>query len=143
MGDKGSVLIKDKNVSLHRGFETQLFSRTDGDWKIKLVFSADTIINKGAAGVPDGNSDLSTCVGDQCDSCSLSMAYPKAFDASSCSYDCEVDVQWEEAAYTRVHRNMDIIKALRAWQGLSVANGPEELGLPSNCSSAYARKFLQ
>ena len=32
MGDKGSVLIKDKNVGLHRGFEEQLFSRTDGDW---------------------------------------------------------------------------------------------------------------
>jgi len=31
---------------------------------------------------------------------------------------------------------MDIINAMRAWQGLSVANGPEELGLSPNCSSA-------
>ena len=38
---------------------------------------------------------------------------------------------------------MDIINAMRAWQGLSVANSPEELGLPSNCSSAYAKEFLQ
>ena len=64
MGDKGSVLIKDKNVSLHRGFETQLFSRTDGDWKIKLVLSSYTFMNNGAAGVPDGKSDCSACIGD-------------------------------------------------------------------------------
>ena len=143
MGDKGSVLIKDKNVSLHRGFETQLFSRTDGDWKIKLVLSSYTFMNNGAAGVPDGKSDCSACVGDQCDSCSMSMAYSKAFDANSCGYDCEVDGQWQEGVYTRVHRDMDIINSMRSWQGLSVANGPEELGLPSNCSSAYAKEFLQ
>jgi alpha-amylase len=32
MGDKGSVLIKDKNVDYHRNFEVELFSRTDGNW---------------------------------------------------------------------------------------------------------------
>lgn len=32
MQDKGSVLVKEKNVSKHRGFEVQLFDRTDGDW---------------------------------------------------------------------------------------------------------------
>lgn len=63
MGDKGSVLIKDKNVGLHRGFETQLFSRTDGDWKIKLVLSSYTFMNNGAAGIPDGKSDCAACIG--------------------------------------------------------------------------------
>jgi alpha-amylase len=32
MQDKGSVLVKEKDVAKHRGFEVQLFSRTDGDW---------------------------------------------------------------------------------------------------------------
>lgn len=31
---------------------------------------------------------------------------------------------------------MDIINAMRSWQGLSDANGPEELGLSPNCFSA-------
>ena len=94
MGDKGSVLIKDKNVSLHRGFETQLFNRTDGDWKIKLVLSSYTFMNNGAAGIPDGKSDCAACIGAQCTSCSKSMKYSKAFNANSCGYDCVSNGSW-------------------------------------------------
>lgn len=43
MGDKGSVLVIQKDVNLHRGFETLLFSRTDGNWKIRLVLSSYTL----------------------------------------------------------------------------------------------------
>jgi alpha-amylase len=32
MQDKGSVLIKEKDVNKHRNFEKLLFDRTDGDW---------------------------------------------------------------------------------------------------------------
>ena len=32
MGDKGSVYIKDKDPNMHREFEKQLFTRTDGNW---------------------------------------------------------------------------------------------------------------
>jgi alpha-amylase len=32
MQDKGSVLIKDKDVAKHRSFEELLFSRTDANW---------------------------------------------------------------------------------------------------------------
>jgi alpha-amylase len=35
MGDKGSVLVVEKNVDKHRHFNRQLFSRRDGNWKIK------------------------------------------------------------------------------------------------------------
>ena len=35
MGDKGSVLVKEKNIGKHRHFQKQLFSRNDGKWKIK------------------------------------------------------------------------------------------------------------
>ena len=94
MGDKGSVLIKERDVAKHRGFEEQLFSRTDGDWKIKLVLSSYTFMDAGAQGIPDGKSDCSACIGEQCSSCNKSMAYSKAFDADSCGYDCEVDGQW-------------------------------------------------
>ena len=115
MGDKGSVLIKERNVPKHRGFEEQLFSRTDGDWQIKLVLSSYSFMNNGAGGVPDGKSDCANCIGDQCGSCSKSMPFSKAFDPNSCGYDCEVNGEWKEGVYTRVHRDMSIINAMRAW----------------------------
>ncbi|KAJ0405453.1 hypothetical protein ATCC90586_002768 [Pythium insidiosum] len=36
MGDKGSVLVKARNVAAHRDFEILLFNRRDADWKIKV-----------------------------------------------------------------------------------------------------------
>lgn len=48
MGDKGSVLVKEKNVSLHRHFEELMYSRTDGDWRIKLLLSSYTFMDYGA-----------------------------------------------------------------------------------------------
>jgi alpha-amylase len=32
MGDKGSVFVKERDVNKHRGFEVQLFTRTDANW---------------------------------------------------------------------------------------------------------------
>jgi ribosomal protein L21 len=34
MGDKGSVYIKEKDENKHIGFSKELFTRTDGQWKI-------------------------------------------------------------------------------------------------------------
>jgi|TARA_B110001450_G_C17559733_1_gene456221 alpha-amylase len=64
MGDKGSVLIKEKDVNKHRDFEKQLFSRTDGNWVIKTVLSSYSFMENGAQGFPDGSSDCDKCVGD-------------------------------------------------------------------------------
>jgi alpha-amylase len=94
MQDKGSVLIKDKNVAKHRSFEELLFSRTDANWQIKLVLSSYTFMNNGAAGPPDGKSDCAKCTGAQCTSCSKSMKYSKAHDANVCGYTCSVNGQW-------------------------------------------------
>ncbi len=52
MGDQGSVLVREKDVPKHRGFEVELFTRTDGDWQIKLVLSSYTFMNNGAMGFP-------------------------------------------------------------------------------------------
>lgn len=136
MGDKGSVLIKDRDTNKHRSFEVQLFERTDGDWKIKLVLSSYSFMNNGAAGFPDGKSDCANCKGDQCDSCNKSMKFSQAYDADACGYTCEVDGSWVEGVYTRVHRDADIINAMRGWQGLSQANSMAEIGLPEKCLNA-------
>jgi alpha-amylase len=143
MQDFGSVLIKDKDVQKHRGFEVQLFTRTEANWKIKLVLSSYSFMNNGAAGFPDGRSDCDTCKGDHCQDCSKSMKYSKAYDADACGYTCEVDGQWMEGVYTRVHRDADIINAMRQWQGLSQANSMEEIGLPQKCSSTLSQYMKQ
>ena len=142
MGDKGSVLIKDRDVNKHRDFEVQLFTRTEANWKIKLVLSSYSFMNDGAAGYPDGLSDCDNCKGDQCDSCSKSMKYSKAYDADACGYTCEVDGQWIEGVYTRVHRDADIINAMRQWQGLSAVNSMAEIGLPEKCADS-SKHFLK
>lgn len=94
MGDKGSVLVQAKDVNKHRDFEKQLFYRTDGNWQIKLVLSSYSFMNNGAMGIPDGKSDCSKCVGDQCNSCSKSMPYSQAFNPNSCGYDCDTGSGW-------------------------------------------------
>jgi alpha-amylase len=63
MQDKGSVLIKDKDVPRHRSFEELLFNRTDANWQIRLVLSSYSFMNAGAAGPPDGKSDCAVCEG--------------------------------------------------------------------------------
>lgn len=50
MADKGSVLIKERNVERHRNFEVQLFTRTDADWDIRVVLSGYTFMENGAQG---------------------------------------------------------------------------------------------
>ena len=102
-------------------------------------------MNAGAAGPPDGKSDCAACVGAQCSSCNKSMKYSKAHDPNVCGYTCSVNGQWQEGVYTRVHRDYDIIQAMRKWQGLATKTNPADLGLPSNCGSASVifQEFLQ
>jgi alpha-amylase len=105
MGDTGSVYIKERDLNKHRNFEKKLFERTDGNWQIKALLSSYSFMNNGAQGIPDGKSDCANCVGDQCKSCSRSMAYQKAFDPNSCGYDSGDSGNWKEGVYTRVHRD--------------------------------------
>ena len=56
-----------------------MFTRTDVEWKIKLVLSSYSFMKDGASGFPDGKSDCSACVGEHCKTyCSKSMPYQKA-----------------------------------------------------------------
>lgn len=142
MGDKGSVFIKDRDVEKHRDFEVQLFTRTEANWKIRLVLSSYSFMNNGAAGFPDGLSDCDRCKGTHCSDCSKSMKYAKAYEADACGYSNVVNGQWIEGAFTRVHRDVAIINAMRQWQGLSAANSLAEIGLPESCANV-SKHFLK
>jgi alpha-amylase len=127
-------------VNRHRGFETELFNRNDANWQIRAVLSSYSFMNNGGMGIPDGKSDCSKCVGSSCNSCSKSVPFSPAFDANSCGYSCVQNGQWKEGVYTRVHRDYDIIQAMRNWQGLPSVTDPVALGLPSNCRSSYLQE---
>jgi alpha-amylase len=136
MGDKGSVLVREKDVPKHRFFEKQLFTRTDGNWKIKLVLSSYTFRSNGAVAPPDGLSDCNLCTNSECkQKCTKSMPYSAAHDPNVCGYTCVKDGSWQEGVYTRVHRDMGIILAMRQWMGLPATSNPVELGLPSFCTA--------
>jgi alpha-amylase len=136
MGDKGSVLVIQKDVNKHRGFETELFSRTDGNWKIRLVLSSYTLRKdtQGNDGWPDGLSDCSqSCTGKYCNSC-IGTPYSPAHDPNTCGYTVfDESGNWISGKYTRVHRDKAIILAMRQWMGLSTNVSNQELGLPANC----------
>ncbi|RLN65656.1 hypothetical protein BBJ28_00001830 [Nothophytophthora sp. Chile5] len=130
MGDSGSVLIKDKDVAKHRAFEVNLFSRTDADWQIKVVLSSYTFFSNGAAGFPDGYSDCSSGFdSSQGQSCTISMPYEKAFVAGSCGYTVE---SFAGGKYTRVHRDLSIVNAMRSWVGLSSVS-LADIGITKSC----------
>jgi alpha-amylase len=126
MGSLGSVLVTAKDVDTHRGFEVNLFKRTDADWQIKVVLSSYTLFDNGAAGFPDGYSD---CSGSSSDSCTLSVPYEKAFQSGSCGYTVE---DFAGGKYTRVHRDLSIVNAMRSWVGLTTTTY-SDLGITGSC----------
>lgn len=122
MGEKGSVLVKEKNVARHRAFNVALFNNEDlriNGINLRLVLSSYTFKGE-AKGFPDGKSDKSKCSSEECKlKCTKSMPYSKAHDSNSKGYDCESEGKFIEGVYTRVHRDYEIVSAMRKWLNLS------------------------
>lgn len=112
MGDQGCVLIENCDADTHRGFEVKLFENPNGandndnDYPIRLILSS-YYWQGDSAGVPDGLSDCDKCTS-ECDNCRTTTTWP-AYDADSCGYD---------ETYTRPHRDIDIVNAMRTWMHL-------------------------
>ncbi len=79
----------------------------DNDYPIRLILSS-YYWQGNSGGVPDGLSECSKCTS-QCGSCH-STTYWAAYDANSCGYD---------KTYTRTHRDMTVVNAMRSWMHLS------------------------
>ena len=106
MQDKGSVYIRERNSEKHRNFNIQMFTRTEADWKMKLLLSSYSFMENGGAGFPDGKSECSACTGEQCKkNCEKSVPYQKAYNPNSIGYDTGDKSNWKEGSYTRVHRD--------------------------------------
>ncbi|GAB1518577.1 hypothetical protein RhiTH_001639 [Rhizoctonia solani] len=126
----GSVLIKDKNIATHRNFEVQLFTQTGFNANVRNILSSYSFRSNGAKGFPDGYSDCSRFKGTG--TC-ISMPYSAAYNANACGYSVAQGGSWTEGVYTRVHRDMSIVNAMRGWMGLGSTTA-SAVGLPSGCT---------
>ncbi|CAE6526129.1 unnamed protein product [Rhizoctonia solani] len=129
MGDT-AMLIKDKNVATHRSFEVKLFTQTGFNANVRNVLSSYSFRSTGAKGFPDGYSDCSRFKGNG--TC-VTMPYSAAYDASACGYSVVQNGAWTEGVYTRVHRDLSIVNAMRTWMGLGTTTA-SAVGLPSTCT---------
>jgi len=125
MGPFGCVLVKNCPENDHRNFEVRLFQNPFGvsnnanDWPIRFILSS-YYLTHGADGIPDGFSDCKLCTID-CNTCRESVPYLPAYEAGTCGY--------KGTGYTRVHRDVRIINAMRQWMGMSAITGGD-IGLP-------------
>jgi len=114
-GEFSYAYIHSKDVESHRNEYINYINETEIDNKIKFIFSSYSLIN-GANGFPDGKSDCSKCRTQACSSwCIKSVPYKKAYDPLSTGYDTGDSHNWIEGGYTRVHRDFDIVNAMRKW----------------------------
>jgi hypothetical protein len=83
---------------------------------------------------PDGLSDCDRYKGNQTLSGCKTMKYTPAFDPLSCGYSVfDGNGEWVQGMYTRTHRDVAIVNAMRKWMGLSGPLSYKELGLSSKC----------
>ena len=110
--------IYTKDIEAHRNEYVNYMKEIEIDYKIKFIFSSYSLIN-GANGFPDGKSDCSKCKNKDCKNfCTKSVPYQKAYEPLSTGYDTGNSTNWIEGSYTRVHRDLDIVNAMREWMGL-------------------------
>ena len=121
------VLVRGCPIPQHRNFEIELFQNPRGvvdnqnDWPIRFLLSS-FYHTYGVLGIPDGKSTCDLCTV-ACDTCKESVPYKKAHNTTACGYD--------GTDYTRTHRDIAVINAMRQWTGLSPITGAD-LGIP-NC----------
>ncbi|OHS98907.1 Alpha amylase, catalytic domain containing protein [Tritrichomonas foetus] len=113
MHGEGCVLVKGCDADTHRGFEVKLFSSpnsvddNDNNYPIRFVLSS-YYFQDDCMSIPDGLSDCSLCTKD-CNSCK-SRSFTPAYVENAQAY--------SGSGYTYVHRDQQIINAMRSWMHL-------------------------
>ena len=113
--DNYNIYIKDKNIAEHKNIIiNNLFLHPRFNWDIKFVFTSYSV-DTGVAGVPDGKSEKSYCSTESCRESTTDLPFKRAFNPYSTGYDCGDGNNWVFGEYSRIHRDFDIINAMREW----------------------------
>jgi len=114
LGNQGCVLIKGCPREEHKKWEKKLFTNpnyawnNDNDYPIRMLLSSyyfSGSYENPIASIPDGKSDCKTCKR-KCEYC-RTRRYANAYKEFATAYDGN--------EYTRVHRDPEIISAMRKW----------------------------
>lgn len=122
------VLVKGCPENTHRNYEIRLFQNPNGvrdndnDWPVRFILSSFYFTHSNL-GIPDGLSDCKLCKV-TCESCRSSAPFYPAWEQGVCAY--------KGTGYTRTHRDIKVINAMRAWIKLGPITGAD-IGLPG-CS---------
>ncbi|KAK8889424.1 alpha-amylase [Tritrichomonas musculus] len=115
MNNDGCVLARGCNPQDHRRHEIRLFTDpyggcdNDNDYPIRLLLSS-YYFRDGIKSIPDGKSDCKLCNVGDCNAC-RSRSYAPAYVENAEAYSGQ--------DYTRVHRDGEIINAMRRWMHLN------------------------
>ena len=67
-------------------------------------------------GIPDGKSEKSFCASDVCLQYTTDLPFKRAYNPYSTGYDCgEGEENWKNNEYSRIHRDINIVNAMREW----------------------------
>ena len=110
-----NIYIKTKDKAEHKQILIEdLFLHPRYDYSIRFVFSSFSLGDK--AGIPDGKSEKSYCSTEACIEQTVDVPFKRAFNPHSVGYDCgDGEDNWVQPEYSRVHRDIDVINAMRAW----------------------------
>ncbi|CAF4387923.1 unnamed protein product, partial [Rotaria sordida] len=108
-------LVKNCSALVHRNLEIRLFTNPNGvtgnnnDWPIRFILSS-YYHTYGDLGIPNGKSSCDLCTV-MCETCRKSVPSIKAHEPMACAY--------VGNGYTRTHRDIPVINAMRAWMKLT------------------------
>ena len=80
---------------------------------IKFVFTSYSIGS--VNGIPDGKTEKSFCSSEFCLQYKTDLPFKRTFNPYSKGYDCGDKKNWIIGEYSRIHRDIDIINAMREW----------------------------
>ena len=121
-----NIYIRDKNIETHRNiYLERMFYNPKYDWDIRLIYTSFSLYSN-LNGIPDGKSTKSFCETDYCRENCVDVPYRKAYNPLSKGYDCGNEENWVEGEYTRIHRDLLIVNAMRNWMFPKKPNMTEE-----------------
>ena len=112
--DDYNIYIKTKNKEEHKNILiNNMLLHPSFNHTIKFIFTSYSIDS--VKGIPDGKSEKSFCSTEDCRTSTTDLPFKRAFNPHSTGYDCGDSDNWVFGEYSRIHRDIDIVNAMREW----------------------------